>query len=312
MATPVQPTSTNTHVSTNFGKLLEPGLRKIFFETYAEVPEQFSKIYNVLTSKKAKETDYGLGAFGDWVERASELAEVQYDTIDPGLEREYVHKAFTKGFMLGRELVDDEQYNQINKMPAALARSGRAFVEKEAAKTFIGATTTAIYDGKALLAADHPLLNSSKTGCNLVTGALTPATLKEAMTMMRETVDEAGNIIAASPKKLIVPPALEYTAKEILNSTQLADTQLNNVNSVKGALELVVYDYIGAANGGSDTAWFIMDPTLAQINFFWRVKPEFKWGEDFDTFVAKYRAYMRFSYGVSDWRGIVGSTGAGA
>ena len=312
MATPVQPTPTNTHVSENFGKLLEPGLRKIFFETYAEVPEQFSKIYNVLTSKKAKETDYGLGAFGDWVERASELAEVAYDTIDPGLEREYVHKAFTKGFMLGRELVDDEQYNQINKMPAALARSGRAFVEKEAAKTFIGAATTTIYDGKALLATDHPLLNSSKTGCNLLTGALSANTLKEAMTMMRETVDEAGNIIAASPKKLIVPPALEYTAKEILNSTQLAGTELNNVNSVKGALELVVYDYIGAANGGSDTAWFIMDPTLAQINFFWRVKPEFKWGEDFDTFVAKYRAYMRFSYGVSDWRGIVGSTGAGA
>lgn len=309
MATPVQPTNANTHISENFGKLLEPGLRKIFFETYAEVPEQFSKIYNVLTSKKAKETDYGLGAFGDWTERASELAEVEYDTIDPGLEREYVHKAFTKGFMLGRELVDDEQYNQINKMPAALARSGRAFVEKEAAKTFINAGTTAIYDGKALLATDHPLLNSTKKGCNLVTGALTPETLKEAMTMMRETVDEAGNIIAATPKKLIVPPALEYTAKEILNSTQLAGTELNNVNSVKGALDLVVYDYMGAANGGSDTAWFIMDPTLAQINFFWRVKPEFKWGEDFDTFVAKYRAYMRFSYGVSDWRGIVGSTG---
>ena len=132
------------------------------------------------------------------------------------------------------------------------------------------------------------------------------------MTMMRETVDEAGNIIAAAPKKLVVPPALEYTAKEILNSTQLANTELNNVNSVKGALDLVVYDYMGAANGGSDTAWFIMDPTLAQINFFWRVKPEFKWGEDFDTFVAKYRAYMRFSYGVSDWRGIVGSTGVTA
>ena len=65
MATPVQPTTTNTHVSQNFGKLLEPGLRKIFFQTYAEVPEQFSKIYNVLKSNKAKETDYGLGAFGD-------------------------------------------------------------------------------------------------------------------------------------------------------------------------------------------------------------------------------------------------------
>ncbi len=66
MATPVQPTTTNTHISDNFGKLLAPGLRKIFFETYAEVPEQFSKIYKVNKSTKAKETDYGLGAFGTW------------------------------------------------------------------------------------------------------------------------------------------------------------------------------------------------------------------------------------------------------
>ena len=90
MATPVQPTTTNTHISDNFGKLLAPGLRKIFFETYAEVPEQFSKIYKVNKSTKAKETDYGLGAFGTWEPRTSELSEVAYDTLSPGLEREYV------------------------------------------------------------------------------------------------------------------------------------------------------------------------------------------------------------------------------
>ena len=87
MATPVQPTISNTHISDNFGLLLEPGLRKIFFETYAEVPEQFSKLYKMNTSKMAKETDYGLGAFGDWEERATNLSEVDYETISPGLER---------------------------------------------------------------------------------------------------------------------------------------------------------------------------------------------------------------------------------
>ena len=316
MATPVQPTTTNTHVSSNFGKLLAPGLRKIFFETYAEVPEQFSKVYKVNTSKKAKETDYGLGAFGDWEARTSELSEVAYDTLSPGLEREYVHKAFTKGFMIGRELYDDEQYRQINKFPKAMARAGRAFVEKEAAKTLINAfdgTNSKIYDQKALIAADHPLLDSSSAkGCNLITGELNDANLKIALQCMRETVDEAGNLISASAKKLVVPPALEFTAREILNSTQTAGTDLNNVNSVKGALDLIVYDYIGEAAGGSDTAWFIIDPTLCELNFFWRVKPEFKWDEDFDTFVAKYRGYMRFSYGVSDWRGIVGSAGTAA
>lgn len=313
MATPVQPTTTNTHVSADFGALLEPGLRKIFFETYAEVPEQFSKVYNVLTSKKAKEVDYGLGAFGDWDARSSELSEVSYGKLSEQDERVYTHKAYTKGFMIGRELYDDEQYNQINKFPKAMARSGRAFVEKEAVKTFHNAFSaeSAIYDGKALLAHDHPLTdNSSKTGDNLITGALNDANLKIALQCMRETVDEAGNLISASAKKLVVPPALEYTAKELVQSAQKAGTSDNDINTVKGALEVVVYDYLGEAMGGSDTAWFVMDPTYAELNFFWRVKPEFKWNEDFDTFVAKYRGYMRFSYGVSDWRGIVGSMGA--
>ena len=312
----VTPISTNTHISTDFGALLEPGLRKIFFETYAEVPEQYSKVYNVLSSNKAKEVDYGLGAFGDWTARNSELDEVSYGKLSEQDERVYTHKAFTKGFMIGRELYDDEQYNQINKFPKAMARSGRAFVEKEAVKTFHNAfdgTGHAIYDGKALLAHDHPLTDTSaKTGDNLITGVLNDANLKIGLQCMRETLDEAGNLISSTAKKLVVPPALEYTAKELVNSAQKAGTDLNDINTVKGALEVVVYDYLGAAMGGSDTAWFLIDPTYCELNFFWRVKPEFKWAEDFDTFVAKYRGYMRFSYGVSDWRGIVGSTGVSA
>jgi phage major head subunit gpT-like protein len=314
MTTPVQPTTSNTHISSNFGKLLAPGLRKIFFETYAEVPEQFSKIYKVNKSNKATETDYGLGAFSDWVERATNLDTVAYDTLSPGLERIYTHRAFTKGFMIERELYDDEQYRQINKFPAAMARAGRAFVEKEAAKTLVNGFLNAspIYDGGALFSDSHSLVDSTGTGNNLLSGALTDTNLKIAMQQMRETVDEAGNLINATPKKLIVPPALEFTAKEIVNSQLKSGTDYNDVNTIKGALEVVVYDYIGEAAGGSDSAWFIMDPSLAELNFFWRVKPEFKWEEDFDTFVAKYRGYMRFSYGVSDWRGIMGSLGGTA
>ena len=312
MPTPIQPTTTNTHISTGFGKLLEPGLRKIFFETYAEVPEQFSKVFNVDTSDKAKETDYGLGAFGDWKKRTGELDTVDYQTIKAGTERTYVHNAFTSGFMIGRELYDDEQYRQINKFPKSLARAGRSFVEKDVASFLVKAfdkTQQPIFDAEALISATHPLINSTKKGSNLATGALTPDNLKNAMRIMRETVDEAGNLISSHAKKLVVPPALEFKAKEILHSTQIADSELNNANSLKGTLDVVVYEYIGAAAGGSDTAWFLIDPSYCELNFFWRKKPEFKSAEDFDTFVAKYRGYMRYSYGASDWRGIVGSKG---
>ena len=83
----VTPTENNTHISTNFGKLLEPGLRKIFFETYDEIPEQYSKIYNVHTSNSATETDHGMGAFGDWEVRTDETSNVSYAKIKDEIGR---------------------------------------------------------------------------------------------------------------------------------------------------------------------------------------------------------------------------------
>ena len=313
--TPVDPTNTNTHVSENFGKLLYPGLRKIFFETYDEIPEQFPKIFNVETSNSATETDHGMGAFGDWTERTDELSPVAYAKIKDGGEVTYKHKAFTKGFMISRELNDDEKYGQMKKMAKALARAGRAKVEKDAItvltkgfKSDEGAFKGR--DGKELFHDQHTLVDSTKTCSNLMTGPLNETNLKKAIQMMASQLDEAGNLIQMKATKLIVPPALEDTALRLLHSSQLPGTELNDTNEyLKNRLQVVVMDYLGATAGGSDTAWFLQDGTRHELNFFWRVKPEFKNEEDFDTFVAKYRGYMRYSYGFSDWRGMVGSKG---
>ena len=313
--TPVDPTKTNTHVSENFGKLLYPGLRKIFFETYDEIPEQFPKIFNVETSNSATETDHGMGAFGDWTERTDELSPVAYAKIKDGGEVTYKHKAFTKGFMISRELNDDEKYGQMKKMAKALARAGRAKVEKDAITVLTkgfkddeGAFKGR--DGKELFHDAHTLVDSTKTCSNLMTGPLNEVNLKKAIQMMASQLDEAGNLIQMKATKLIVPPALEDTALRLLHSSQLPGTELNDTNEyLKNRLQVVVMDYLGATAGGSDTAWFLQDGTRHELNFFWRVKPEFKNEEDFDTFVAKYRGYMRYSYGFSDWRGMVGSKG---
>ena len=313
--TPVDPISTNTHVSENFGKLLYPGLRKIFFETYDEIPEQFPRIFHVETSNSATETDHGMGAFGDWTERTDELSPVAYAKIQDGGEVTYKHKAFTKGFMISRELNDDEKYGQMKKMAKALARAGRAKVEKDAitvlTKGFAGDDGAFKgRDKKELFHDAHPLVDSNKTCSNVLEGPLNEANLKKAIQMMASQLDEAGNLIQMKATKLIVPPALEDTALRLLHSSQLPGTELNDTNEyLKNRLQVVVMDYLGATAGGSDTAWFLQDGTRHELNFFWRVKPEFKNEEDFDTFVAKYRGYMRYSYGFSDWRGMVGSKG---
>ena len=313
----VAPTTTNTHVSENFSKLLYPGLRKVFFETYDEIPEQFPKIFNVQTSNSATETDHGMGAFGDWEERTSEVSTVAYAKISDGGDVTYKHKAFTKGFMIGRELYDDEKYGQMKKMSKALARAGRAKVERDAITVLTkgfkdepGAFKGR--DGKELFHDGHTLVDcSSKTCSNLMEGALSRETLKEGLKLMRTQLDEAGNLIQMKATKLIIPPALEDEARRILHSTQVSGTELNDTNEyLKSAgLEIVVLDYLGEEAGGSDTMWFLQDGSRHELNFFWRVKPEFKNEEDFDTFVAKYRGYMRYSYGFSDWRGMVGSKG---
>ena len=313
--TPVDPTTSNTHVSANFGKLLYPGLRKIFFETYSELPEQFTKIYNVQKSNSATETDYGLGAFGDWEERSGELDTVAYAKISEGGEVTYTHKAFTKGFMISRELNDDEKYGQMKKMAKALARAGRAKVEKDAiqvlTKGFQGQSGAFKgRDEKELFHNAHNLVNSGKTCSNILTEELSEQSLKKAIQMMASQLDEAGNLIQMKATKLIVPPALEDTALRLLHSTQLPGTNHNDTNEyLKDRLSVVVMDYLATTAGGNDKFWFLQDGNRHELNFFWRVKPEFKHEEDFDTFVAKYRGYMRYSYGFSDWRGMVGSTG---
>ena len=313
-----RPQGTATHQEVNFGKLLEPGLRKLFYETFDEVPEQYSKIFKVHNSKKAREVDYGLGAMPLWSEfgtainadltgepvGAENMPSVNYVTIPAGLERVYVHKEFAQGFQVERKMVDDEQYGVINKMPKDLARAGRYKVEMDAASVLNKGFEGSGYDEKPLFAKDHPLLKHGETCSNLIEGELNVENLKKAIIAMRNFKDEAGKKVVYKADTLIVPPALEFKAIELLNSINQADSELNNVNSLKGKLKIVVLDFLE-----SDKAWFVMDSARHELNFFWRVRPEFKQAEDFDTLVAKYRGYMRYSYGYSDYRGIVGSKG---
>lgn len=313
-------TGQQVHQELNYGALLEPKLRKIFYETYEEVPEIFSQIYKVHNSKKAVETDYGLGAMTPWEEFGSSktavtgsnpMPTVPYDTFPEGQERFYRHKEFAKGFMIERKFIDDEMYNIIEKMPRDLARAGRYKVESDAASLFNNAFSanvggngeSAIYDGKPLISADHPLLCGG-TCSNLVTGALSDTTLKQALILGRQQKDEAGKIIQLNFDTLIVPPELEFTAYELVNSTHKVGTDYNDVNSLKGRFKIIVNPFLT-----NPDAWFIIDSKRHELNFFWRVRPEFKREEDFDTLVYKYRGYMRYSFGVSDWRGIIGSPG---
>ena len=302
-----------------FGRLLEPGLRKIFFETYKEIPEQYSQVFNVQNSTKAIETDLRMGGFGLWDKKDSAGSVVYEDTPDP-IALQYVHEEFAKGFTVERKLVDDEQYNQIGKMSKALGRGARATIETKAASIFNNAFTTNGFDGQPLISASHRRLDggsmsnrlAASDGAAAADGALSDRNLKAALIQTRRQVDDKGILIQVQPKILVVPPTLEYVANTIIKSANVSaqgtgSGMTNDTNVLQGKLKVVVMDYLT-----SNAAWFLIDPTVAELNFFWRKRLEFKNTEDFDTMQAKYRGYMRFSVGYSDYRGVFGSAGTGA
>lgn len=290
--------------SSNFQKLLEPRFRKVFFETYTEKPEQFSKIYNVHTSKTAQEHDYHVAGTGMWPEKDPE-GNTEYEDINPGLEVNYVHKSYSKGCRITEEMYEDEQYGVMDKMPKSIARGGRATVETVAASVLNDSFTKVGYDGKAMFAEDHPLYGNAGGSCdNYMDGALKDVNLKAIILLAKQQVNDAGLKIELNPTKLVIPEALEFQALTLLNSIQVAGGQLNDKNVIQNRLSPVVLSYLTSAS-----AFWVYDPDFNELNFFWRKKPTFKSDTNFDSDVAKYKGKLRFSCGYSDWRGWAGSTG---
>ena len=310
-----------------FGRLLEPGLRKIFMETYKELPEQYSQVFNVQDSKKAIETDLRMGGFGMW-EKKDSAGMIKYQDVPDTAALQYVHEEYASGFTVERKLVDDEQYGQIGKMAKALGRGARATIETKAAQIFNtaiqGGTGNNVpingFDGTPLISNAHKRLDggtmsnilSTGDGAGAANGALSDRNLKAALIQSRRQVDDKGILIQVQPKILLVPPSLEYIARTITGSNTISRTgdgasaATNDKNTLEG-LRVVVMDYLT-----SNTAWFLLDPTVHELNFFWRKRLEFKQDEDFSTMASKYRGYMRFSVGYSDYRGVFGSTGVNA
>lgn len=289
----------------NFQALLEPKFRKIFFDSYSEIPEQFSKVFNVKSSKKAKEHDYHVSGTGVWEEKQPS-APIAEDEINMGQEVTYIHKSYAKMISVERELADDDQYSVIEKLPRSLGTGCRVTVETTAASVINNGFATNGYDGVPLFSASHPLLRGG-TASNLLTGAdLVDASLKIGIAAMRtNTLTQEGFKMQAEAKQLIVHPDNEFNALTLIHSALQAGTPNNDKNVIQSKLSVMVLDYLDDSD-----AWFLRDPRLSETNFFWRVKPEFKSTEIFDNLVAKYRGYARFSVGYSDWRGWIGNPGA--
>ena len=293
----------------SFGDLLEPGLRKIFDDKFNEIPEVYSSIFHVNSSEHDSERDSALTGFS-LLEQTAEGGAIQYEDPVQMYDVSYVHLKYTKGFKVSQELYEDDRYNVINKKPQALARATRRTTEHLAAAVFNNAFSSGTGgDGKYLCSYIHPRADGGTAQSNANTSGitLTEANLNTALLAMRGQLDDKGMKIQAKAKTLLVPPALEKTAFEITKSTQKQGTADNDANYYRGMLTVKGWDWLS-----STTAWFLLDDDLHELTWFWRIRPEFKQDNAFETEYALYKVRMRCSKGWSDWRGVWGSKGDGA
>jgi len=288
----------------NFGDLLEPGFREIFFEQFAQLPTVYDKIFHVLGSNKMDEYDSSISGFGQLVE-TTEGAPVTYEDPLQGYDYTYTHKKYTKGFKITKELYEDDQYGIMAKEPKALASATNRTVETISGNIFDNAFTVGTGgDGSYLCASDHTPTSGGTDQSNTNTYAPSEGYIETALVAMRGTLDDKGQKILVRPDTVLVPKELEKEMMVLMQSTGRTGTNYNEINPYQGRLNILVWDYLDASQ-----AWFVLDSKIHQLNFFWRIRPEFSQDESFDTDAALYKTRCRFSVGFSDWRGVWGSTG---
>lgn len=294
-------------ISEQWAVLLEPGLRTIFEIQRAALAAEsrIPMLFNVQTSSKAAEHNLGIGGFGNWVEYKGRI---EYDAFEKGFQTNYVHTEFVDGFKVERKLVDDDLYNIINPLPRGLAIAGMRKREEDAASLFNNAFSSSYVGGDAvaLCSTSHPNSPSNATvQGNKGTTALSYDAVDTTRRLMRAYKDDRGKLVPISPDVLLVPPALERTAWEIINTVNQPYTANNTANFVASKLNrVIVWDYLTDSNN-----WFLIDSSLAgmYLNWYDRVGMEFAMDPTSDfSLEARFRGYMRYSYGWDDWRWIYG------
>jgi hypothetical protein len=293
-------------------KLLWPGIHAIWGQTYNEHATEYTDLYDLTTSSKAYEEDVQVTGFG-LAEVKAEGAPGKFDSEYQGWISRSVHLAYSLGYIVTYEEMQDNQYEQVGMRRArANAYSFNQTIENIGAFLYNNAFVTTYFttgDGAALCSASH-LQATGGTFSNILSPAadLSEAALEDLTIQIMGTTNDRGGLINVMPKTLHVPRQEVYNAARILESVQRAGTANNDINVLRahnvfpGGVKM--NHYFTAPH-----AWFIRTDIPNGMTFYWRERPNLKQDNDFDTKNAKALGYMRCSVTCTDPRGIFGSNG---
>jgi hypothetical protein len=293
-------------------KELLPGLNALFGLEYARYGEEHKEIYETETSERSFEEETKLSGFSAAPVKAEGSA-IAYDNAQEAWTARYNHETIALGFSLTEEAIEDNLYDSLSaRYTKALARA-MAYTKQVKAAAVLNNGFSSSYpggDNVALFSASHPLV-SGGTNSNIpsVAADLNETSLENAVIQIAAWTDERGLLIAAKPKKLVVPPALQFVATRLLETELRVSTADNDINAIKNNGSIpegyTINHFLTDTN-----AWFLTTDVPNGMKHFVRTPLAQSMDGDFDTGNVRYKARERYSFGWSDPLGMYGSQGA--
>ena len=293
-------------------KELLPGLNALFGLEYARYGEEHKEIYEIESSERSFEEETKLSGFAAAAVKPEGSA-IQYESGQEAWTARYNHETIALGFSLTEEAVEDNLYDSLSaRYTKALARA-MAYTKQVKAAAVLNNGFNSAYtggDGASLFSASHSLVSGgSNSNIPSTPADLNETSLEAAVIQIAQWTDERGLLIAAKPKKLIVPPALQFVATRLLETEQRVGTTDNDINALKNNGSIpegyTINNFLTDNN-----AWFLTTDVPNGLKHFVRQSLVTSSDTDFDTGNMRYKARERYSFGWSDPLGMYGSAGA--
>ena len=300
-------------------KELLPGLNALFGMEYARYGEQHKEIYETETSERSFEEEVKLSGFSAAPVK-NEGSAISYDNAQEAWSTRYNHETIALGFSITEEAVEDNLYDSLSaRYTKSLARAMAYTKQVKAASVlnngfnggYLGGDGVSLfgYNSSSALV-NHPLVSGGTNANTPSTQAdLNETSLEAAVIQIAAWTDERGLLIAAKPKKMVVPPALQFVATRLLETNLRVGTTDNDINAIKNNGS--VPEGYTVNNFLTDTnAWFLTTDVPNGLKHFVRTPLQNSMDGDFDTGNVRYKARERYSFGWSDALGIFGSSGS--
>jgi len=302
-------------------KELLPGLNALFGLEYEKYSDEHTVIYDTDSSERSFEEEVKLSGF-DAAPVKDEGNAISYDTAQEAFTARYNHETIAMGFAITEEAMEDNLYDSLSaRYTKALARAMSYTKQVKAVNPLNNGFTNSYQtgDGVNFFTASgdgvtggggHPLVSGGTNDNRPSTAAdLNETSLEAGIVTIAAVTDERGLLIAARPRRLLVPPALMFTATRLLESDQRTATADNDINAVR-SMGAVPEGYSVNHYLTDSDAWFIVTDVPNGMRHFERTAMETSMDGDFDTGNVRYKARERYSFGVSDPLGMYGSPGA--